>query len=396
MGGLFFKKGKGNMTEQNAQANQLSRIFLLLSAVTAVAAFSGGYFLRDRQTKEQQEFTARHTMLLEAEKLAEAQELQYTGTLDETALNHALIKTYAEYLPDKYATYFSFADGDAGRINASLTRHSDGYQIAPAPNGNILVESVEDGSNAAKCGLQVDDVITAIDGQIVAEQVDLFQAGKLLLCEDGASIELTIQRAGEIMTLTYVRHKQTQSSVLLTWEGKTACVQIKEFAEYTLSDYNTVMDEIKTSQANGLLFDLRDNRGGGIETALAMLDCLLPEQKDYVHYEKADGDTGFLGKSDAEMLDLPVVVLVNEHTASSAELFAAVLRQYRQTPLVGTQTFGKGIFQSTHNLQAGIMQLTIGHFDVVGMDSWQGVGLTPDEIVEDENAQMQKGLALLR
>ncbi len=384
------------MTEQNAQANQLSRIVLLLSAVTAVAAFSGGYFLRDRQTKEQQQFAKRHAMLLEAEKLVESQELQYKGTLDETALNHALIQTYTEYLPDKYAGYISFEDGDAGRINESLTRHSDGYQIVPAPEGNILVASVEAGSNAAKCGLQVDDVITAIDGQVAAEQLDLFQAGKLLLCEDGASIALTIQRDGETMTLPYVRHKKTQSSVLLTWEGKTACVQIKRFSDYTLSDYNKVMDEVKASQATGLLFDLRENRGGGIETALSMLDCLLPEQQDYVHYEKKDGDTGFLGTSDAEMLDLPIVVLVNAHTASSAELFAAVLRQYRQTPLVGTQTFGKGIFQDTHNLQAGILRLTIGYFDVVGMDSWHGVGLTPDYIVEDENAQMQKGLALLR
>ena len=131
---------------------------------------------------------------------------------------------------------------------------------------------------------------------------------------------------------------------------------------------------------------MRDN-GGGLLTALNdCLDPLLPEGT-VATAEYRDGHTENIVYSDSSELDLPMAVIVNENTASAAELFAASLRDFGKAQLVGTQTYGKGVMQATAEFDnGGAIVLTVAEYKTVYSDCYDGVGLIPEYQVENETA----------
>ena len=126
-----------------------------------------------------------------------------------------------------------------------------------------------------------------------------------------------------------------------------------------------------------MVFDLRGNTGGTLESVCAMLDYLLPAG-DVVSRTDSTG-THVIYTSDDHEVDIPMTVLVNEKTASAAELFACALRDYGKAQLVGTTTYGKGSIQSLFTLTDGSsINLTIARFNPPKSENFEGVGLTPD------------------
>jgi carboxyl-terminal processing protease len=128
--------------------------------------------------------------------------------------------------------------------------------------------------------------------------------------------------------------------------------------------------------AKGFVFDVRDNPGGYIDAAIAMLDYLLPEGP-IVHFE-ARGEIETVS-SDAHSVDLPMVVLVNGGTASSSELFASALKDYGKAEIVGEQTYGKGCVQEGIVLSDGsIIYITMYLYNPPFSENYDGVGIMPD------------------
>ena len=131
-----------------------------------------------------------------------------------------------------------------------------------------------------------------------------------------------------------------------------------------------------------LVFDVRNNPGGTIDSVVAMLDRLLPEG-DLVSATYHDGHTEILGTSDAQEINLPMVVLTNDQTASAAELFAQAIKDYNKGRTVGTQTYGKGVMQTIYPLSdGGALSITVAKYNPPKSANFDGVGVRPDYEVQ--------------
>ena len=172
-------------------------------------------------------------------------------------------------------------------------------------------------------------------------------------------------------------------------EDKIGLVTIANFDERCAEETIAAIEELCNQGATALVFDVRNNPGGYKREMVEVLDYLLPEGALFrtVDYRgREDVDT-----SDASCLDIPMAVVVNLHSYSAAEFFAAALDEYDAAVIVGEKTFGKGYFQNTYRLSDGsAVTLSVGKYFTPKGNSLAGVGLTPDveHIVDEETAAL--------
>ncbi len=186
-------------------------------------------------------------------------------------------------------------------------------------------------------------------------------------------------------------------------------IQIEAFNETTYREFELAIDELTGKGVRGLIFDVRNNPGGDVNTLCNMLDLLLPEGP-IMHMYDHDGNEELPAiSSDASEIDLPMAVLVNGDSASASELFAAALRDYDKAKLVGTKTYGKATMQSVIPLSDGsAVSISVSAIKPPYGDSYEGIGITPDFVVDlpdevkqnyavmtdEQDAQLQRALEL--
>lgn len=308
----------------------------------------------------------------------------YYGDIDEDALTDGILKGYVDGLDDDYSRYLTAEEyriessEDAGElvgIGLTLTEDESGY---------IRVVEIMSDSPAANSDLVPGDIITCVDGNDVLvegfeESIDAMSG------QVGTEITITVRRDGIDTDMVFTRTSMELTTV--TGEminGNIGYIQITGFKKNTSEQFISVLEELNSAGAEAFIFDLRDN-GGGLVSALGeCVDLLLPEGV-IATAEYKDGHSEALVYSDASELDVPMVVLVNENTASAAELFSASLRDFDKAVFVGVQTYGKGVMQVTTELEdGGAIVLTVAEYKTTESECYDGVGLTPDYIVEDD------------
>ena len=211
----------------------------------------------------------------------------------------------------------------------------------------MQIVSVENPSPAKLAGLQADDIITAVDGETVAD------LGYQVRGEANTSVELTIQRGKTELKKTVQRQEMQVTSAYGTMlENKIGYIRIASFKENTVEQFQNALNQLLKQGAKGLVFDVREDGGGLVAALEKIVDPLLPAG-DIATATYQDGTTKVLVHSDANELNLPMMVLVNGNTASAAELFTASLKDFGKADVIGEQTFGKGIMQNTFELPDG-------------------------------------------
>ena len=312
----------------------------------------------------------------------------YIEEADSVALEDAAAEAMIKATGDRWSYYIPAAEYASYRETSENAYVGIGITITVAQDGTGLqVMEVNPGSSAEEAGLQVDDIITAIEGQSAADMTTT-QARNLVRGKEGTAVELTLQRQGQSLTVSVIRRKvevQVASGVLL--EGGVGLVAIENFDDRCASESIAALKSLLEQGADKLIFDVRNNPGGYAHELVQLLDYLLPEGDlfrtvDYRGKESVD-------RSDAACLDLPMVVLVNGDSYSAAEFFAVALQEYGVATVVGEKTTGKGHFQSTFRLNDGsAVALSIGKYYTPKGISLEGVGITPDVevIVEPEMA----------
>ncbi len=310
----------------------------------------------------------------------------YYGDIDESTLNSGILKGYVAGLDDKYSRYLT-ADEYQDELNSNNGESVGlGLTLTEDTGGYIRILEIVDGSSADESGLLPEDIIVKVDGDDVPE-IGFDEAVDSLRGAEGTSITLTIRRNG--IDTDYTLTRRTIRQITVTGEmlsGYIGYVKITSFKNNTPDQFAEVLERLTSNGAKALIFDVRDN-GGGLLTALNdCLDPLLPEGT-VATAEYRDGHTENIVYSDSSELDLPMAVIVNENTASAAELFAASLRDFGKAQLVGTQTYGKGVMQATAEFDnGGAIVLTVAEYKTVYSDCYDGVGLIPEYQVENETA----------
>lgn len=280
---------------------------------------------------------------------------------------------WSYYIPaNEYAAYLENSENAYVGIGITITVAHDG--------SGLQIMEVNPGSSAEEAGLQVDDVITAIEGQSAADMTTT-EARNLVRGKEGTLVELTLWRQGQTLTISVIRRKvevQVAAGVLL--EDNVGLVTIENFDDRCASESIAAIESLLEQGADKLIFDVRNNPGGYAHELVKLLDYLLPEGElfrtvDYRGKESVD-------RSDADCLDIPMTVLVNGDSYSAAEFFAVALQEYGAAAVVGEKTTGKGHFQSTFRLNDGsAVALSIGKYFTPRGISLEGVGITPDVVV---------------
>ncbi len=332
----------------------------------------------------------------------------YYTDLDEEALMNGMLKGYVEGLDDPYSSYLTAEEyeallergaGQTVGIGVTATMNDDGY---------ILLVEVQENSPAQEAGLLPDDLIIAVEGEDVAA-LGFETAIDNIKGDEGTDVTITVRRGGTDRDYTITR--RTFDLITVTGElleGNIGYIRITNFRENTVEQYNALLEQLLANGAESIIFDVRDNGGGLLDALEQMLDPLLPEGV-IATATYQDGTTENVVHSDAEELMLPMAVLVNEYSASAAELFSASLRDFEKAQLVGETTYGKGVMQTTVQLEdGGGLTLTVATYQTVRSECYQGVGLTPDvEVAAGEDTvigdpdpstdpQLAAAIALLR
>ncbi len=254
----------------------------------------------------------------------------------------------------------------------------------------VAIEAVEDlkvvrevlpGGPAAKTRIQPGDRILAIDGQDVAA-FPLERVVPMIRGKDGTSVELLMQRGTEEWTETITRGQVQVESVQGVLHEGVAYIRIAGFSQDTPKRLDAVLAAMKKGNAKALVLDLRGSPGGLFDAALEVADRFLPSGETIVSLRRRDGRDELHRAKTASAIRMPIAVLVGHHTASSAEILAAALRENGHATLIGETTFGKGTVERIFELDNGYaLRLTIARFYSPNGNNWQGKGIEPDFVI---------------
>lgn len=315
--------------------------------------------------------------------------------VDEDAMMERAYKGLVAGLNDPYSSYMTAEEYETWVATATGEYSGVGITFTQDEDGNFVVVSVTDDSPAADAGIREGDIIKTVDGQ---EYSDLDVIGNAIRGEEGSEIEITYIRDGEEKSVTMTREKITQHSVEHRMlDGNIGYISISSFIETTGEDFSQALKELEEDGAQGLVLDLRDNGGGLVDACVQVADEFLDEGV-VVYVEDRDGNRTDYDAKDGKT-DLKTVVLVNENSASASEILAAAL-QDNGFEIVGQTTYGKGVIQSTAQLEDGsALKLTIMQYFSPDGNAINEKGVTPDhQVANEENsgedAQLDEALSL--
>ena len=305
-----------------------------------------------------------------------------------------------EALGDPYSTYLEPGSLDEYVDFITGTYIGAGFVYKDTDKG-MEVLSVESGSPAEKAGILTGDVITFVNGKAVSEysEADLDS----LFAKEGNLIKIKAERADgtSVEAEVTIARVSKQSVFVNDYEG-IMYIKITQFDEDTGEEFLAAMKKIETLDCIGIILDLRDNGGGYEAQADIVADRILPEGL-IAYSENKKGERISEIKSDAECIDVPLVVLINENTASASELVAGAIRDHKKATLVGEKTYGKALGQTRRDYSedgSGII-LTIARYFTPSGECIHGVGISPDiEIAltegSEDDTQLQKAFEILK
>jgi carboxyl-terminal processing protease len=260
------------------------------------------------------------------------------------------------------------------------------------------------GMPAEKAGLKAGDKVIEIDEESAVD-LSVDEAVKKIRGPKGSKVTLTILREGESETqdIEITRDEIDLKSVRYEKKGGgIAYIQIASFSEDTSSEFNKEITKLIADNSKGIILDLRNNPGGYLNIAVRMASKFIPRGELVVQERKSNGKVDqFKALGGANLEELPVVVLINEGSASASEILAGALRDQKGSLLIGEKSFGKGSVQQLKKLKDGSsLKVTIAEWLTPNGDSINEEGLKPDIKVEitqenienQEDVQMNKAL----
>ena len=284
-------------------------------------------------------------------------------------------------LGDPYSVYLD--DESCKSLMTSTEGHFGGIGVVIGmKDSNFVVIAPLKGTPGERAGIKSGDKITAIDGKKSAGQT-LEDVVAQIRGKEGTSVEIELKTAaGEAKTVRVIRSDIKLETVAGEMKNnKIGYIRISMFNESTGSDFIKKFHELEGQGMEGLVLDLRDNPGGLLSESVKVAELMVPKGPIVSVTEKS-------GKSVTEYSNLektkyPVAVIVNQGSASAAEIVAGALQDTQAGKLFGTKTFGKGSVQAVSNLDESTgMKLTIAHYYTPSGRSINGTGIEPDVVVE--------------
>ena len=338
-------------------------------------------------------------------------EKYYLGDIDEEGLKEGAIKGYIEGLGDPYTEYISKEDMNDYLEDTMGNFVGIGiYMVQDTELNRIMVLSPIKNSPAERAGIKPGDLIMSVNGEECTAD-DMTAISTKIKGEEGTTVKLQILRGEETLDFEIKRENivvnPVEGEVL---ENNIGYIEFSSFDENTAEEFKTKFEELQSKGITSLIIDLRNNGGGIVDEALQIADYIA--DKDSVLLYEVDKDNNeTVEKSENDpIINMPIIILTNENTASSSEILAGALKDLGKAKIVGTKTYGKGVIQQILTLGDGSgLKITTEEYLTPNRTKINKVGIEPDEKVElpetvknvlsveeKDNTQLQKAIELLK
>lgn len=313
---------------------------------------------------------------------------RFIGEAEAEKLEDAAASAMVSATGDRWSYYISASDYEAYAEQMANAYVGVGITIQQQEGSvGFLILNVTAGGPAEEAGLMANDLLIRVENTDVRE-LETSAVRDLVKGKEGTNVSMTVMRQGQAMTFSVERRKvQTPVAAYEMLDSGIGLVTIENFDSRCADETIAAIEALLDAGAEKLIFDVRNNPGGYAHELVKVLDYLLPEGELFrsVTYDGKEN----VDRSDADCLELPMVVLVNGSSYSAAEFFAAAMQEYDAAVVVGQQTCGKGYFQTTIHLNDGsAVALSVGKYYTPNGVSLAGVGVTPDQWVEaDEETE---------
>jgi len=298
---------------------------------------------------------------------------------------------------DVYSMYYTKEDMDAFNEETEGEYAGIGCQLLADPTDQLItVTRVFKGSPAEEVGMRTGDKIVYVN-DLYYSAYEMDAAVDVMRGTPGESVKVTVMRGLEtidfeitrkVVNINYVEHQ--------ILDGNIGYVMVYDFLGDAVSGFEKAIESFKAAGVSAMIIDLRNNGGGLLDASVAMADMILPEGVVVSMRDKYDSEEVF--RIDNEYYDVPMVVLVNEYTASASEILAGAIRDYGAGTLVGMTTFGKGVVQSVVDFPdgSGLKVTTARYYTPNGLDEEAVTRYGINNLPYDQDAQLQKALELIR
>ncbi|MFY9176984.1 MAG: S41 family peptidase [Caldicoprobacterales bacterium] len=309
-------------------------------------------------------------------------EKNYIEEIDREKLFEGALKGMVSSLEDPYSYYLTEEELEDFNVATSGTYQGIGVSIEKSEDNQIMIFQVFKNSPAMEAGLLTGDKIIKVDGQDVDWSVYEQAVAMMKSGEPGSTVKLTIIRDGEtkevevrrdIVEIPDMEYEMLDNDIGYIW--------LYSFDGPAAKNFKNAIEELQDQGMKGLILDLRGNGGGLLEVCREIADVLLPE--GLVVYSESRSGQRTEYKSDADALGIPLVILVNEYSASASEVLTGAIQDYGMGTVIGTTTFGKGVVQTMKPYEDGgaLKLTTYKYFTPKGRDI-NKKGIEPDIKVE--------------
>ena len=364
---------------------------LLLVLVAAFLLVQNGSLNVTRMLGISDNHTALENKIMDKVNVIEGYIDQYfLDKIDEDKMADAVYKGVINGLNDTYAAYYT---SDEYKDIMEKTQGSycgiGEYVSADQDSGAITIVKPMKDSPCEKAGAKAGDIIYSVDGtEVTGKEISQVQA--MLKGEKGTKVDMVLLRGQKQVKITVTRDNIEEDTVAYQMlDKKIGYIQVSGFEEVTAKQFEQAVDELEKQGEKALIIDLRENGGGLLDSAVKMLDRMLPQGVVVYSKDKSGTKEEYKATDDKEFKK-PLAILVNGNSASASEVFSGAIQDEKKGVLVGTQTFGKGIVQGVFPLGDGsALKMTTAKYYTPNGRNIHEKGLTPDIKVE-LSEQIQK------
>ena len=388
---------------------EILTIFLTIM-ITAIGVYS--YFMNNKELGNYilVESSDGEDIANELSKFKKIIDKYYIGEVDEEKLKEGAIKGYIEGLDDPYSEYISKEEMEEYMEQTNGNFVGIGiYMTKDLENDRVVILSTIKNSPAEKAGLQAGDLIISVDGTEYKAD-DMTEASNKIKGEENTTVELEILRNGQKLSFEIKREKvkvnEIETEVL---ESNIGYMNISSFDEETGADFKEKFEQLQQKNITSLIIDLRNNGGGIVDEALEIAECIADKGSILLYEINKENEEEIIKSEEDPIVNIPVILLVNENTASSSEILAGALKDLGKAKIVGTKTYGKGVIQTLLSLKDGSgIKITSAEYLTPNKNKINEIGIEPDYVVElpdgvdvleverEHDTQLEKAIELLK
>ena len=311
----------------------------------------------------------------------------YDEDVSTEELQNGVYRGMMTSLGDPYSEYYSKEElEEVSNSNQGISYGIGAYISLNQQMNMAMISGVMEGAPAQEAGLREGDIIYEVDGEST-QGLSLTAVVSRVKGREGTTVHLKIYREGEAdyLEMDIVREKQIETTTVdwgMVEDSEIGYLRIREFDTITVDQYTEAMAELNENGMKGLILDLRSNPGGDLNAVVEIARKIVPEGL-IVYTEDKEGNRKEYTCDGTKELQIPLVVLVNEYSASASEILAGAIQDYGKGTLIGTTTYGKGIVQKIHRLEDGTaLKLTVSAYFTPAGRNIHGTGIEPDIVLE--------------